>query len=288
MTAFAPVLPDPDAIVGKHALMNVHAQFSRGRTQLEPRSWRIPYQWQPAHYQDSDDEPFLLLLNSSGGFVEGDVAHFHAHLEAGTRALFTTANSSKFYKCLNGRTSVEIAEFTVGGEALLEFLPDEAIPFRDSRVERRTRIDLAASSRMFATDMISAGRIHFSQPELFDFTSLLSDFVIQVDGRPLAIDRIKATGSEDIAAMSRLWGGARHMTTVFIYAPDLAQTVEDEIREAATAVPGTATGVSRIGNLVVMRSLASETWQAHAAVFEAWRVVRPGLADKPAREIRKC
>src|SRR3954470_16170213 len=96
------VLPDPDWIIGKHALMNLHGVLRNGRTEIDPKSWRIPYQWQGCHYQDHDDEPFLLLINSAGGFVEGDVAELYAHLDAGTRALITTTAASKFYKCIEG------------------------------------------------------------------------------------------------------------------------------------------------------------------------------------------
>ena len=38
----APVLPDPEWIVGKHALMNVRARRRLGRTEIDPLRWRIP------------------------------------------------------------------------------------------------------------------------------------------------------------------------------------------------------------------------------------------------------
>jgi len=71
-------LPDPAWTIGKHALMNLHVVRRNGRTEIDPRSWRIPYQWQGCHYQDHDDQPFLLLINSGGGFVEGDAFEFLA------------------------------------------------------------------------------------------------------------------------------------------------------------------------------------------------------------------
>ena len=119
----APVQPDPEWIVGKHALMNVRALSRLGRTEIDPLRWRIPFQWQGYHYQDHDDQPFMLLVNSGGGFVEGDVAHFHAVLEPGTRALFTTTASSKFYKCPGGGVSREIVDLHVGAGGAAGVLP---------------------------------------------------------------------------------------------------------------------------------------------------------------------
>ena len=284
----APVLPDPAWIVGKHALMNVRATSRRGRTEIDPLRWRIPFQWQGCHYQDHDDQPFMLLVNSGGGFVEGDVSHFHAVLEPGTRALFTTTASSKFYKCPGGGVSREIVDLHVGEEALLEFCPDEAIPFARSRVHRINRIAMAPTARLFATDMVSAGRVHYGAGEVFRFDHLVSEFRIAIGGRLVALDRLVATRPGTIAALERLWLGRLHMAQAFAYAPDLAAGVEDEVHEAMADVEGTEAGVTRIGQLVIVRILSHETWQAHEALFKAWAALRPAIAGKPARPIRKC
>ncbi len=285
---YQPVQPDPDWIVGTHALMNVNARRRNGRTEIDPHSWRIPFQWQGYHYQDHDDEPFMLLLNSAGGFVEGDVSEFHAALDANTRALFTTTASAKFYKCLEYKTSREIVDILVGPGALLEYLPDEAIPFEHSRVQRINRITMDQSSRMFATDMISAGRVHYGDGEIFDFDGLISEFEIRLGERTIALDRLRATTPEAIAALPRLWHGAFHMATVFAYAPDLPRGMEDEVLANCADVPDTETGVSRIDNLVILRILSVETWQAHEAIYKAWQALRPAVAGKPARPISKC
>lgn len=284
----APAQPDPAWIVGKHALMNVHALARNGRTEIDPLRWRIPFQWQGYHYQDHDDEPFMLIVNSGGGFVEGDAARFHAVLEPGTRALFTTTASSKFYKCPGGGVSREIVDLHVGAEALLEFCPDEAIPFAQSRLHRTTRVAMTPSSRLFATDMISAGRVHYGDGEIFAFDRLVSEFRITIEGRPVALDRLVATAPETIAALDRLWRGHRHMATVFAHAPDLPPGTEDGVHDAVAGVEGTEAGVTRLGDLVIARILSDETWQAHEAIFKTWEALRPALAGKPARPIRKC
>lgn len=284
----ARVQPDPDWIVGKHALMNVHARLQDGRTIIEPHSWRMPFQWQGCHYQDHDDEPFMLLLNSAGGFVEGDVSQFHATLDAGTRALFTTTASTKFYKCVEQQTSREIVDILVGPEAMLEYCPDEAIPFERSRTQRINRITMDKSSRMFATDMISAGRIHYGDGEAFKFDSLVSEFEIRIDNSTIALDRLSATTPQAVAALPRLWHGAFHMATVFAYAPDLPHDIEDAVLSLTRDVEETESGVTRIGNLVIVRILANETWQAHEAIYNAWEALRPAIAGKPARPISKC
>lgn len=281
------VLPDPTWIVGKHALMNIHARRRNGRTEIDPRSWRIPYQWQGCHYQDADDQPFLLLINSGGGFVEGDVAELHGVLDEGTRALITTTAASKFYKCPDGGTSREIVNLSVGPDALLEYWPDESIPFAQSRVERRTCIGLHASSRLFATDVLAAGRIHYGAGETFAFSDLFSEFRVTLDGRPILTDRVVCMG-EEVSALRRLWDGATHAATIIVRAPDLPRAIEGDIEAALDGPCIVSYGATRTDSAIVARILASEAWACQEAIYRAWAVTRPIIAGKQARPIRKC
>jgi urease accessory protein len=282
------VLPNSNWVIGKHALMNLHAVRRNGRTEIDPKSWRIPYQWQGCHYQDNDDQPFLLTINSGGGFVEGDMAELYATMEPATRALITTTSASKFYKCPEGATSRETISLKVGPAALLEYYPDEAIIFANAHVERRTLIELHPTASLFATDMIAAGRIHYRAGEAFMFKALRSEFEIKVDGRTVLLDRLIAQDPEEINALRRLWGGASHLATVVAVGSDLPRDIEQTLEGAMKDCEITTSGATRMGNIVICRILASEAWACHEAIFRCWAVLRPHIAGKPARPIRKC
>lgn len=282
------IAPDPEWIIGKHALLNLRAMIRNGRTEIDPHSWRIPYQWQGYHYQDHDDQPFILLLNSAGGFVEGDVAELSCALEPNTRMLATGTGASRFYKCLEGATSRELVTVSVGEGALFEYLPDEAIPFADARVERRTLLDVAPGGRLFASDIIAAGRIHYgTSGEAFAFESLFSEIEVRQGGRTLALDRLIANGPAEVGALRRLWAGANHMITVLALLPDGAAGLEDAVHAALATAPVIRSGVSRMGPLIIARAVTMETYEAHEAVYAVWTALRPALAGKPARPIRK-
>ena len=277
--------PDRSWVIGKHGLLSLRALVRNGRTEIDPIKRRVPYQWQGVHYQDHDDEPFLLLHNSAGGFVEGDAAELYLECEPNTRALLTTTAATKFYKCEEGGESTDSVEFSVGDNALLEYLPDEVIPFSQSRVARRTRIRLATSSRLFFSDLIGAGRINYGDGEAFAFTSIRSDLELEIDGTCVLRDRLIALGVEEVSALERLWAGHRFLGTMLAYAPDLPADLDEALAEGLR--DGAALASSRRGQLVCIRLLASEAWQAHEAVQHAWSIVRPALAGKAARPIAK-
>ena len=281
-----PVLPEPGWVIGKHGLLNVQTRLRNGRTEIEPKGRRVPFQWQGYHYQDHDDEPFLPLITSTGGFVEGDVTEFHAVLDPDTRMLVTATSASKFYKCLEGKPSREVVDVMVGPRSLFEYHTGVAIPYGRSHVQRYTRVVMDLSSRLFATDLVSAGRVHYGEGEIFKFDSLVSVFEIVADNHRLTLDRLVATERQHIDTLERLWNGAYNMGLVFTYAPNLPNGIEDSVHDNCKGIEGTEVGVSRIGNMVVARILSRETWQAREAIYRVWEAVRPAIAGKPARPIR--
>ena len=202
--------------------------------------------------------------------------------------LATGTGASRFYKCLEGGLTRELVTVEVGDGVLFEYLPDEAIPFADAKVERRTTISLGESSRLFASDIVSAGRIHYGTAgEAFAFSSLFSEIEVRRAGRTLALDRIVAENEIEVAALCRLWAGANHMITVIAVAPDFAPGLENEAHDALKASPIMRGGVRRIGPMIVVRAVTNETYEAHEVVYSVWAALRPALAGKPARPIRK-
>ena len=281
-------LPDPSWPIGKHAFLSLRAVQRRGRTEVDPIARRIPYQWHPLFFQDHDDQPFVLLHHSAGGFVEGDAAEVHVLAEAGTRSLFTTTAATKFYKCEAGESSHDLVSFTLREGALLEYLPDEVIPFADSRIERTVRVALDASSRLFASDIISAGRASYGTGEAFAFASMRSQFELRIGGRLVILDRLVACEPGDVAALSGLWGRHTYLATAVAYAPSLPDTLLDRVREGCDALVGSCdAAATMVDGVLFVRVLADRAWHAHDAVYRVWEAVRPAVAGKAAQRIRK-
>jgi len=277
---------DKDWIIGKHPFMHLKAWQSRGRTRAEPVRCRTPYQWLGCHYQDADDEPFIPLVNTAGGYVEGDRSELHIDVYDGARTLVTTTNATKYYKSFSGGVASERTTIRLGHESLVEYVPDEAIPFGDSRIDRRSEIYLRETSRLFLGDILSAGRVHYGQGETFEFASLLSTLNIYVEGQPLMMDRINARNSADVAGLQRLWHGYNHLLSVTMFAPSMPNGLVDEIRRRIRNSDGIG-GASSKGNLLSVRALLPATWKSHDLMYEIWGEARPWLAGKPAGTILK-
>jgi urease accessory protein len=278
--------PPPGGPIGKHGYLHLRTARLREVTTVEPVARRIPFQWQGVHYQDHDDQPFVLLHHSAGGYVEDDTATLHVDVAADTRVLLTTMGATKFYKSCHGGVAEERVLIDVGPGALAEYLPDEVIPYAGSRVSRTTTVNLTASSSAFVTDLLAAGRIHYADGEAFAFDGLRSELRVTLDDRLLVLDRLMVD-DEERDALRRLWAGRNLAASVVAHAPGVDLALEAEIEETCAALDVRA-GASRRQTVLFVRLLAHEAWQLHEAVHQIWCLVRPQLAGKAAPRIRKC
>jgi urease accessory protein len=136
--------------------------------------------------------------------------------------------------------------------------------------------------------MIAAGRIHHAQGEAFAFDSIDSEFKIEVEGEVRLLDRLVAKTPDDVAALRRLWNDATMMATVVGYGSVLPEGIEDMIETKLAGLELKSFGASRNEDMVVCRILADEAWACHEAIQACWTLMRPALAGKSARVIRKC
>jgi len=146
------------------------------------------------------------------------------------------------------RPREESISLKVGPGALLEYYPDEAIVFANSRVERRTVIVTRSHGafvrhrhgRPPAESIMAPARLSCSN-------RCAPSFEIQVDRQTVLLDRLIAEDAEEIEALQRLWGGASHLATVVAVGDDLPSELErrlevamQECKISASGAPGRA------------------------------------------------
>jgi urease accessory protein UreH len=120
------------------------------------------------------------------------------------------------------------------------------------------------------------------------FHALKSEFEVRVGDRTAVLDRLIAQNVEEVETLRRLWAGASHLATVIAVASNLPQGIEKTLESKLSACNIATAGATRFGDVVICRVLADEAWACHEAVYACWAILRPFLAGKAARPIRKC
>jgi urease accessory protein len=217
----------------------------------------------------------VYLLHPPGGIVGGDSLELQVQAEADSHSLITTPAATKFYRA-GPHSHALLRQNLQAHDAVLEWLPQEAIVFDGAKVKTSTRVDLTGSSRFIGWEIVCLGRPAIQ--ETFRAGELQQDFLLYHDGRPLLLDRLRLAG--DAPALAGRWGfgDAQAMGTMLMYpggGADLTQlraVHADDVRFAVTLV----------GDVLQCRALAAQAQSIRRLFNALWLQLRSTLLGRIA------
>src|SRR5271170_982037 len=140
-------------------------------------------------FPNPSGESLVHLNNVSGGVFGGDRLSLHIDLAADSQAQITSTGSTRVYRPRDQAADALLAtEIHLGKGALLEYLPDSVIPFRDARFEQRTDVYLQPGATLFWWEIVAPGRV--ASGESFAYESLRIDSRICSQGQLIYMDRM--------------------------------------------------------------------------------------------------
>jgi urease accessory protein len=224
-----------------------------------------------------------VIANVSGGVLGGDRLAVEVEAEAGAAALVTSQAAEKIYRSAGPEAAIE-TRLSVAPGAWLEWMPQEAILFDRSRLNRSIEIDLAPGARLLASESLVFGRIAH-RGERFAEGLLHESWRVRRGGRLVWADALRLDEAIPQRLVARAgFGGALAASTI-LYAGDDAADRVDLARELLDA-PGVRAGATCVAGLLVARILAAEPPAMRRALLGFWAGFREAVAGLPARAPR--
>ncbi len=249
-------------------------------TVLSERRHRGPLRVQKALYPEGRDVCQTILLHPPSGIAGGDRLHIAVNVGPEAHAQITTPGAGKWYRS-GGEEASQTLDFTVGADAILEWLPQETIVFDGARSRMETRVQLGAGSRYFGWEILCLGRSASGERFANGFIDLHTR--IERNGQPLWLERGHIEGNDPLLASRAGWAGASIGGTLLATLPseiEIAPLLEacraiaprDDAEHAMTALPGLL-----VGRYLGHNSEAARNWFA-----ALWETLRPRLLGRPA------
>nr|WP_018952281.1 urease accessory protein UreD [Thioalkalivibrio sp. AKL12] len=209
------------------------------------------------------------VIHPPGGVAGGDRLQLEVKLAADSAALLTTPAAAKFY-----RTDLADAHqdqvFAVASDASLEFLPMETILHGQSRVRLHNRFHLARSARLCTWDILCLGRpAHGDHYERGDCTQ---DLWIERDGEALLHERLNLQHGDPL--LTRPWGLDGHPVVGNLVATPAPDGIDQALRDHLGVPESLRLGISRIGDVLVLRCLGPGAEIVRTLLQRAWRFLR--------------
>lgn len=260
----------------------------RGRQTVISRSYcTTPWHLLPPIYLDDTGAAYTLLVNPSGGLVGGDRLSIDMKLEADTHVLISAPSANRIYRT-KGEVSVQEIKLTVGTGAVMEWLPEHAIPFAGSRYRQTLHVNLASGATILLWDALASGRV--ARGERWAFTSLENEIRITAAAGGSLLERY-VLDSTDLGRVG-LAGDWDYVASLYVVNDSMPPEIWTQLESRLAAVldqhQRVLGGVSQPAVPGIAVKLLTRSAPDLAQVLEAlWTAVRAELWNLPPVAWRK-
>jgi len=148
--------------------LTLESDSQRNKTIITEQLSRVPLYVQKALYYDETipSMAHLFVLSPSGGVLQGDRYRTDIELKNGAISHITTQGATRIYK-MNSNYATQMINLNVGKNCYLEFLPEQLIPYKNSRYYQKATFKIDDSATLVYSETIVPGRV--AMGELFDY-----------------------------------------------------------------------------------------------------------------------
>lgn len=276
-----------------HGHLRLRFEVRGEQTILAESEHQLPLQVVRA-FQVDDGGALVHLHNLSGGVLSGD--NLDLTVEVGSRAVaqVTSTGATRIYRSRkNAEPAQHRVQIRVENDGLVEYLPDQLIPFAGSRYRQETRIELGTNAGLFWWETVAPGRE--AGNEMFAYDLLQLKTWISALGQPIAIEHMRIEPARrSIFSLARL-GAYAYFSTFYIcrVGVETSRWLElerllGELAAQLSRPSKTVWGVSPLrAHGVVVRALSVRGREIARRLPDFWRAAKLFLYDREAVLPRK-
>ena len=265
-------------------------EYTSGRTRIKEKESIAPLSVQKEFYYDQFQPKMthVYIVSSSGGILQGDKYMIDIILEKNALSHITTQGATRIYG-MNASNAIQVINVSLDDGAYLEFIPDQIIPYKNSRFYQEINFKVHDNATMIYSEIISPGRIGMG--EIFDYEicylrSIGKNHKDELRFTDYTKIEPKKMNLQDFGILEQ-----KHiMATMYILAKSndvekIIQTLENEIKNPSEIVIGWSTMTKENG--ILLRIIGNTTRDVIRLVYEITKLIRKIILNSNFHEIRK-
>ena len=261
-----------------HASLELAFERRGTRTVLTSDRHTGPLLVQKTLHPEGDQPCHAIVLHPPAGIAGGDQLVVEAGVGPLAQALLTTPGATKWYRS-SGVAAGSNTLLRVADQAVLEYLPREAIVFDGARADVRLEMDVGTGARLIGWDLWCLGRT--ASGETFRDGRLRLVTRLRRNGRLCWEERGAFDGGSPLLQSAAGFAGQPVFGTLWAAGPDAPRAIIDACRAAPLAAASHG-AVTQLPELLLARYLGPSTEEAFAWFTALWSLLRPVYAGRDA------
>jgi urease accessory protein len=276
MAANAGIEGSAGGAAGWHARLELGFECGGGgRTVLAHRKHHGPLRVQKALYPEGEHICHTVIVHPPGGIAAGDRLEIDLRLGAASHALITTPGATKWYKT-PGASAAQAVHVAAQQDAVLEWLPQEAIVFNQANAAASLDVTLSDSALFLGWDTLCFGRT--AAGERFAEGSYRQRWQIRQGSHLLWNEAGLLRGGSALLSSAVGLGGQPVCATLVAAGRAVDGALLDAVRAAIALLPSAPRlAATRLPKVLAIRYLGPSTEEARDAFIPLWGILRPHL-----------
>src|SRR5918996_436429 len=140
--------------------LKLEYDIDRKKTIVRDLYTKVPLYAQRALYLEESlpSMAYMYIISPSGGILQGDRYRMDISLSNGAQAHITTQGATRVYR-MDQNFATQIINIDLGPDAYFEFVPDQIIPYRNSRFYQKVMLNVHDNATMVYSEIIVPGRV---------------------------------------------------------------------------------------------------------------------------------
>jgi urease accessory protein len=233
---------------------------------------------------------YVYIISPSGGILQGDRYRIDIVLSNNSFAHVTTQSATRIYK-MEKNFGTQMVNVEVKEGSYFEYIPDQIIPFRNSRFYQAVELNVHDNATMIYSEMLVPGRVARGESFEYDICYIRTRARNQL-GKLRFVDMIKLEPKKEDLRLEGIMGtfdvvGTMYIITRPLYIKDLQQEINLKINELQETIAGGASAFPNKQGIIV-RMLGKTAGEVRNMIFEVIRISRRQIIGASFSGIRKA
>jgi urease accessory protein len=261
-----------------------------GRTVVKEQYSKVPLYTQRALYLEESlpSMAYMYIISPSGGILQGDRYRMDIALKNNASAHLTTQGATRVYRMENNYAT-QMVNIVVDNGCYLEFIPDQIIPYRNSRFYQIVDLNVHVNATMIYSEIIMPGRVASGESFQYDICYLKALGKDQ-NQRLRFIDNAILEPKKNNMKVPGILGSFDVIGSIYIltngnYLKQLDSQINSNL-QSMSQISGGATILPNNSGIIT-RILGNSSGDIRTAIYEVLRIVRRLILDASFSGIRK-
>ena len=276
---------------GKVGILDIELkQNSKQKTSITKQFSQVPLQIQRAIYPEKSlpEMAYVYIISPSGGILQGDRYKIDITLKNNALSHITTQGATRIYS-MNSNSASQILNITVDENCYLEYIPDQIIPYQNSRFYQKVNLNIHDEATIIYSEVLTSGRV--AMKESFDYDiCYLRTYCKNQDSKFRCLENMKIEPKNQNMEIQGILGEYNIVGTVYILTKkeqiiELESMINENVKKSKSISIGTSILPNETG--IIIKILGNSTEEVFETIYKIVKISRKKILNAEFSKIRK-